>query len=149
MSKKRVKQTDGWYVPVPGRVAQPPRPSTGSLASDAVVGVLDTWYYQEAQAAQALAAERANALDACNRHLAILTENNIRLTRSNTRRGTLLNIANERVASLQRETEFKTALIAEIFARFPEVGHEYEWAFNREVLNDFFEEDTEEEELLD
>ena len=141
-SNKRVKTDDGWYEPVPpgpGAPVLPPRPSAGSLAADVALGVLDTWYYQESQAWQELAFKRQRDLANSHERCLQLTRQVDTLQRSVTRRNALLNIANEQLGGLRREVDFKTALIAEIFARFPEVGHEYEWAFNDEVLGEHFE----------
>lgn len=151
MSNKRVKQPDGWYVPVPGVPVLPPRPSTGSLAADVAVGVLDTWYYQEAQAWQEVARTRAADLQASHLRCIELSRQVEQQQRVIARRNRFLTIANEQITGLRREVDFKTAMIAEIFARFPEVGHEYEWAYNDEVLGEHFDgEDAEtEEEFLD
>lgn len=157
MSNKRVKTEQGWYEPivqpVPGAPVLPPRPSTGSVAADVALGVLDTWYYQESQAWQELALKRQRDLANSHERCVNLSRQVDTLNRGLTRRNTLLNIANEQIGGLRREVDFKTALIAEIFARFPEVGHEYEWAFNDEVLGEHFEDpdatETEVEEVED
>lgn len=148
MSNKRVKGDDGWYRPVPGVPVLPDKPSTGSVARDVALGVLDTWYYQESQAWQDLALKRQRDLANSHERCVQLSRQVDQQQRSIIRRNTMLNIANEQITGLRREVDFKTAMIAEIFARFPEVGHEYEWAYNDEVLGDFFEgEETEREEL--
>lgn len=156
MSNKRTKNNEGWYTPLndlfapePGVPVLPPRPSTGSIATDVALGVLDTWYYQEAQAWQRVAGERQIQIETLQNHVVTSTQDALRANQSATRRGTLLGIANDQIASLRREVDFKTALIAEIFERFPEVCHEYEWAYSDEVLGQHFQdgEETEMEEL--
>lgn len=155
MSNKRVKNEDGWYTPLndlfqpePGVPVLPPRPSTGSIATDVALGVLDTWYYQEAQAWQRVAGERQARIETLQNHVASATQDALRANHSATRRGTLLGLANDQIASLRREVDFKSALLAEIFERFPEVTAEYEWAYSNEVLGPHFDgEDTEVEEI--
>lgn len=155
MSNKRVKNEEGWYTPLtelftvePGVPVLPPRPSTGSVAADVALGVLDTWYYQEAQAWQRVAGERQTNIETLQNHVATATQDALRANQSATRRGTLLGIANDQIASLRREVDFKTALIAEIFERFPEVTAEYEWAYSDEILGRHFDgEETEVEEV--
>lgn len=151
MSNKRVKTTDGWYVIRTDdgsrvTVRDPPglprlMPAGRSLAAEAVIGIMDTWYFQDANAWMKLCREQAVAL-ASLQQLKLSNQVTIdQQRRAITRRNTLLNIANEQIAGLRREVDFKTALIAEIFARFPEVGHEYEWAMSPEILGEHFEEE--------
>lgn len=151
MSNKRVCNEDGWYVINAGNgqrvtVRDPPgvprlMPARRSLAADAVIGIMDTWYFQDATAWMKLCREQAVAL-ASLQQLKLSNQVTIdQQRRAITRRNTLLNIANEQIAGLRREVDFKTALIAEMFARFPEVAHEYEWAYNPEVLGEHFEEE--------
>ena len=142
MSSKRVKTSSGWYVPTPGTTAR----ASSSRTIEALVGVMDTWYYQEAQALQELYNKKLVENQTLQMELVRTMEANSGFVRRLNRYQTLLGLANAQVANQRRELTFKTGLIAEIFTRFPEVAHEYEWAYNSEVLGSDGE--TTEEELL-
>ena len=136
MSNKRVKQADGWFVPrVPCNRLPVPRPSTGSLASDAVCGIMEMWFYQEAKTWERVAGERQVRIERLEGQLTRHIGEAVRAERSAARYRAANRVIVESAQAMRNELQFKTAMIEEIFARFPEVRHEYEWFHATEVLD--------------
>lgn len=145
MSNKRVKNDHGWFVPrTPENRLPPPRPSTGSVAGDAAAGIMEMWYYQESKAWERVAGERKVEIE---RLEAAMTVNIGRAVSAERRMGRYREANRVIIGSAQAmrdELQFKTNLIQEIFARFPEVLHEYEWLNAAEALDETEDEESDE-----
>lgn len=106
--------------------------------ADQLCHIMGNWYYQQNEILR-------SQNEMLQGHVARLSSENIVANRRYERARRANRIASDTVDTLRAETAFKTALIEEIFARFPEVLHEYQWAQAAEVLDG---ETTEEEEFL-
>lgn len=146
MSNKRVKNDQGWFVPrTPENRLPPPRPSTGSVASDAAAGIMEMWYFQEAKAWERVAGERKVEVERLEGELTTNIGRAVHAERRMARYREANRVIIGSAQAMRDELQFKTNLIEEIFARFPEVLHEYEWLNAAEALD---EEETETEDEL-
>lgn len=132
MSNKRVRDEDDWYNPVPSN--RLPMSTPTNIAADAAASIMDMWFFQENRAYEKKHAEMQAELDELRPY-----------KRRHRRLSTLYTMSVDRADGLHAENQWLRGMIDDIFTRFPEVGHEYEWLQTREVLD---ESETESEDNL-
>lgn len=82
------------------------------------------------------------------RHVTDQRDHILELERRIRRMTTINRMLHERIARLEGEATWRRGIIDDVFARFPEVGHEYDWLNAAEELADA-ETESEEEFALD